>query len=83
MAVPEDHYVTEKFHALYEGGQVVVTAVLQRTAVIVLDDVLTLVRKDLLLVDESFTLARVDPQRAAMRGRAARGWRTNWRRKTG
>ena len=83
MAVPEDHYVTEKFNAFYEGRSVTVTAVLQRTAVILLADVRTLVRKDVLLVEEGFTLARVDPQRAAMRGRAARGWRTNWRRKNG
>lgn len=73
--------VAETFKAWHNGKHVTVTAVLQRTAVIILADVRTLVRKDMLFVEEGFTLARVDPLKLAMRKRAANGWRTNWRRR--
>ena len=82
-AVPEDHIVLKRFKGWYQGSCVEVTAVLERTCVILLpnQDEKKLVNKHLLFVEEGFTLAVLDAQKVAMRNRVQRGWRTNWRRR--
>lgn len=83
-AIPEDHYVLGEFQAWHNDIEVTVTAVLERTAVVKVNRwEKVLIKKSLLFVDETFTLARVDPAKAAMRVRAANGWRTNRRRRSG
>jgi hypothetical protein len=81
-AVPEDHTVLTHFRAWHLGVLVTVTAVLERTCVILPADQTEkkLVNKHLLFVEEGFTLAVVDAEKKARHERAARGWRTNWRR---
>lgn len=80
--MPEDYYVIGEFKAWHNDVLVTITAVLERTAVVkVTRWEKILVNKLDLFVDEGFTLARVDPAKAAMRVRAANGWRTNWRRR--